>query len=70
MGGAVAVTAILTRHQGRMAELMRRDREEAHNNAAKAEIDALRQELQELRDRVNQRAIEQDDRPPTLPPKN
>lgn len=69
-GGAIAVTAILTKHQRHMAEMMRRDREEAQAGLVSAEVDDMRRELQDLRDRVNQQAIEQDDVPPRLHQKN
>ena len=53
---AIPIVAILTAHQRRMAEIIH-SRQPVNN----MEVDALRQEIQQLRAMVNQQAIAMDD---------
>ena len=50
MGGFIAVASILTAHQRKMAELVRKDRQDSE---VLNELRALRGEFADLRDRVN-----------------
>jgi hypothetical protein len=54
IGGIIAVTTMLTNHQRKMAELYRRD---AQQPGLLDEIRAMRAEMADLRDRVNQQTL-------------
>lgn len=74
MGGFIAVASILTGHQRKMAELVRKDQPDSE---VLNELRALRGEIADLRDRVNQQTLaleeptastsRQLDRPPDIP---
>lgn len=74
MGGFIAVASILTGHQRKMAELVRKEQPDSE---VLNEVRALRGEIADLRDRVNQQtlALEEPtastsrelDRPPDIP---
>lgn len=53
----IPIVAILTMHQRKMAEMMR----QRHQQESPHEIAAIKHELQELRQLVNQQAIQMDD---------
>lgn len=52
----IPIIALLTAHQRKMAEIIH-----SNNPAQNAEVDALRQEVRELRTLVNQQTISLDD---------
>jgi hypothetical protein len=60
VGGMIAVTKMFTAHQREMAQLVRRD---VNSPDLATEIKAMRHELVELRDRVNQQTIMLESRP-------
>lgn len=64
-GGAIAVASIITKHQRQMAEMIRKEQKEP---GLVDEIRAMRAELADLRDRVNQQtlAIESKNNPPQM----
>ena len=64
VGGLIAVTRMFTNHQRQMAELMRRD---VQNPDLTAEIRAMRQEMAEIRNRVNQQTLMIESRPTARP---
>ena len=74
MGGFIAVASILTGHQRKMAELVRKDRPDSE---VLNELRSLRGEFADVRDRVNQQTLaleeptastsRQLDRPPDIP---
>ena len=74
MGGFIAVAAIVTGHHRKMAELVRKQQPESE---IVVELRALRGEIADLRDRVNQQTLaleeptaarpRQPDRPPDIP---
>ena len=74
MGGFIAVASILTAHQRKMAELVRKDRPDSE---VLNELRSLRGEFADVRDRVNQQTLaleeptastsRQVDRPPDIP---
>lgn len=55
IGGLIAITTMLTNHQRKMAELMRRDVQ--NQPGLTDEIRAMRAEMADLRDRVNQQTL-------------
>lgn len=59
IGGLIAITTMLTNHQRKMAEIMRKD---VQNPDLVNEVRAMRQEMAELRDRVNQQALSLEER--------
>ena len=63
IGGLIAITTMLTNHQRKMAELYRQDN--VNQPGLVDEMRAMRMELADLRDRVNQQtlAIESQKRP-------
>lgn len=63
VGGLIAITTMMTNHQRKMAELLRKDVQAQPGLVD--ELRAMRAELSELRDRVNQQtiAIESNRRP-------
>ncbi|HXH61533.1 MAG TPA: hypothetical protein VNI20_09260 [Fimbriimonadaceae bacterium] len=65
--GAFAVAKMLTSHQRQMVELMQR---QSNEPGLVDEIRAMRREMAELRDRVNQQTlmIESAERPRSTPP--
>jgi hypothetical protein len=66
-GGLIAITSMLINHQRKMAELLRSD---AQNQPGLAdEIRAMRGEMADLRDRVNQQTLSiENSRSPQRPP--
>jgi HAMP domain-containing protein len=59
IGGLIAITTMLTNHQRKMAEILRKDVQQPD---LASEIRAMRQEISDLKDRVNQQALSIDDR--------
>jgi len=55
IGGLIAITTMLTNHQRKMAELLRKDMQAQPGLVD--EIRAMRSEMAELRDRVNQQTL-------------
>ena len=55
IGGLIAITTMLTNHQRKMAELLRKDAQAQPGLVD--EIRAMRGEMAELRDRVNQQTL-------------
>jgi hypothetical protein len=55
IGGLIALVTMLTNHQRKMAELLRKDVQQP--TGLVDEIRALRGEMSELRDRVNQQTL-------------
>lgn len=65
----IPLIAILTHHQRKMAEMIhKRQQETVQNPAMLAEITALRQQVANLQDRVNQIAISADTTVTATPP--
>lgn len=70
VGGLIAITSMLINHQRKMAELLRNDARSQPGLAD--EIRAMRGEMADLRDRVNQQTLTIESsraplRPPTVP---
>jgi hypothetical protein len=70
IGGLIAITTMLTNHQRKMAELLRKDVQ--HQPGLADEIRAMRLEMADLRDRVNQQTLTIENsravaRPPAAP---
>jgi hypothetical protein len=61
VGGLIAITTMMTNHQRKMAELLRRDAQQQPGLAE--EIRAMRSEMAELKDRVNQQTLMLESRP-------
>jgi HAMP domain-containing protein len=59
VGGLIAITTMLTNHQRKMAEILRKD---VQTPDLAHEVRAMRQEMAELKDRVNQQALSLEDR--------
>ena len=62
MGGLIAVASIMSAHQRKMAEMVRKNREEP---GLVEELRAMRGELADLRDRVNHQTLAIEDRSAT-----
>ncbi len=54
VGGLIAITTMMTNHQRKMAEILRKD---VAQPSVVDEIRAMRAEVAELRDRVNQQTL-------------
>jgi hypothetical protein len=65
VGGLIAITTMLTHHQRKMAELLRKDAQEKPGLVD--EIRAMRGEMADLRDRVNQQTLMLESRPSRPP---
>ena len=59
VGGLIAITTMLTNHQRKMAEILRKD---VQNPDLAHEMGAMRREMAELKDRVNQQALSLEER--------
>ena len=66
IGGLIAITTMLTAHQRKMAELFRKDVQ--GQPGLVDEIRAMRSEMADLRDRVNQQTLMIESRPAQRPP--
>ncbi len=68
IGGLIAIVTMMTNHQRKMAELLRRDVQQQPGLVD--EIRAMRSEMADLRDRVNQQTLmieSRPNRPPEVP---
>ncbi len=65
IGGLIAIVTMMTNHQRKMAELLRQDFQQQPGLVD--EIRAMRSEMSELKDRVNQQTLMLESRPASRP---